>query len=75
MYYLKKLDLTTARKRYFEIEEKRIQEKHNAEQLRAQEWGKVHYELKIKKFMNEINNFKKVIIGNILLPYQRISHQ
>lgn len=52
---MEKLNLITAQKRYFEIEEKRVQEKHNAQQLRAQgRGGEVYYELKIKKFMSEI---------------------
>lgn len=33
--YLEKLNLITAQKKYFKIEEKRVQEKHNAEQLRV----------------------------------------
>lgn len=75
-YSLDKIDLITAQKKYFENEDRRAQEKHDADELRAQQkhqWEQVLNELKIKKLKMEIDNLKKVNIGNIFLPLRGVS--
>lgn len=61
-YSTEKVELIEYQKKYFMNEEKRAQEKHDAEQLRAHEkheWERVHHELTIEKLRIEIKELKK----------------
>jgi len=67
-YSLDKVELISKQKIYFENEEKRAQEKHEAELLRANEkhgWERVHRELSIEKLRHELNELKKRKYGLI----------
>lgn len=55
-------------------EDRKAHEKLGVKVLRAQEkheQEQVHYKLKIKNLKMKIDDLKKVIIGNILLPLRR----
>lgn len=68
-YSLEKLDLIRKQKKYFENEDKRAKEKHNADEMRAQEkheWERAHNKLLCDKVMHEIMNLKQVIIDNFV---------
>lgn len=68
-YSLEKLDLIRKQKKYFENEDKSAQEKHNADELRAQEkheWELAHNKLLCDKLRHEIMDLKQVIIENFV---------
>lgn len=61
-YSLGKLELINEQKKYFQNEDRRAQEKHDAEQLQAKEkqmLQKIKNELVIEKLRLEINDLKK----------------